>query len=63
MNRKPTYIDLLTVKVGKRVGVYLKGQVKGDKVYMPLTPDGARQIAADVERAAQALDAKTQVKH
>lgn len=63
MNTKPTYIDLLTVKVGKRAGVYLEGQVRGDKVFMPLTPDGARQIAADLERAAQAFDAEKKVTH
>lgn len=53
---KPTYIHPLTVKVGKRAGVYLEGEVKGAKVYMPLPPDGARQIAADLERAAQVME-------
>ena len=52
----PTYIDLLTVKVGKRAGVYLEGEVKGARVYMPLTPEFALQIANDLERAAQVLE-------
>lgn len=56
----PTFIDLLTVRAGKRTGVYLEGEVKGERVYMPLTADGARSIAADLMRAADALDAHAQ---
>ncbi|SEC00680.1 hypothetical protein SAMN02787142_0709 [Burkholderia sp. WP9] len=51
------YIDTLLVKAGSTSGVYLQGEVKGETVYMPLTVDGARQIAADLHRAAAAVEA------
>jgi hypothetical protein len=57
-NSKPVFIDLLTVRAGKKSGVYLEGEVKGVLVYMPLTLEGARQIAADLVRAADAVNAK-----
>jgi hypothetical protein len=52
-----TYIDTLLVKAGSTSGVYLQGEVRGETVYMPLTLDGARQIAADLHRAAAAVEA------
>ncbi|SOY48531.1 hypothetical protein [Cupriavidus taiwanensis] len=55
---KPTYLDSLVVKAGKRAGVYLEGEVKGERVLMPLTPEGAMQIAADLTRAANAVLAR-----
>ena len=51
------FIDTLLVKAGSTSGVYLQGEVKGEMVYMPLTLDGARQIAADLHRAAAAVEA------
>ncbi|NPT58126.1 hypothetical protein [Paraburkholderia elongata] len=50
------YIDTLLVKAGSTSGVYLRGEVRGETVYMPLTLDGARQIAADLHRAAAAVE-------
>lgn len=50
------FIDQLTVRAGRKSGVYLEGEVKGERVYMPLTPGSARQIAADLVRAADAVD-------
>ncbi|MDR5842673.1 MULTISPECIES: hypothetical protein [unclassified Caballeronia] len=41
---KKSYIDVLTVKAGRTSGVYLQGEVKGEIVYMPLTPEGARRL-------------------
>ncbi|MGF6937040.1 hypothetical protein OKW41_006202 [Paraburkholderia sp. UCT70] len=58
-----SYIDLLSVKAGRTSGVYLQGEVKGEVVYMPLTPDGARRLSEDLAKAAQAFDALTQVTH
>lgn len=53
---KTVFIDLLTVRAGRTSGVYLEGKVKGERVYMPLTPAGARQLATDLERAAKAVE-------
>ncbi len=59
----PTFIDLLTVKAGKKSGIFIEGEVRGEAVYMPLTPSGARHIAADLERAAAAIEALTPPLH
>ena len=56
-DRKPVFIDVLTVRAGKRTGVYLEGEVRGERVFMPLTAKGARDIAADLIRAAEAFEA------
>lgn len=53
----PTFIDLLTIKAGKKSGIFLEGEVRGERVFMHLTPSGARHIAAELERAAEALEA------
>ncbi len=55
MTKPITYLDVLTVKAGKRAGVYLEGEVRGERVLMPLTPEGALTIAADLTRAARAV--------
>ena len=60
---KKSYIDVLTIKAGRTSGVYLQGEVKGEVVYMPLTPEGARRLSDDLAKAAQAFEATTQVTH
>ena len=52
----PVLIDLLTVRAGRRSGVFLEAEVRGELVYMPLTPAGARAIAADLARAAECIE-------
>ena len=59
-SQQPTYIDLLTVKAGKRSGIFLEGEVRGERVFMPLTAAEARHIAANLERAADAIEALEQ---
>jgi hypothetical protein len=56
VSNQPLLIDVLTVNTGRKSGVYLEGDVRGDVVYTPLTPTGARQVAASLERAATAAE-------
>lgn len=59
-SQRAMFIDLLTVKVGKKSGVFLEGEVRAEGVFMLLTATGARDIAADLERAADAIEYREQ---
>ena len=60
---KKSYIDVLTVKAGRTSGVYLQGEVKGENVYMPLTPESARRLSDDLVKAANAFESTAQTTH
>jgi hypothetical protein len=56
-NEAPTFIDFIEVRAGKRNGIFHEGEVRGELVYMPLTPSSARYIADALEAAADAIEA------
>lgn len=54
--KKPTFIMSMAVKVGRKSGLHLEVDVKGEVMFLPLSPEGARKIAADLIKAALVID-------